>query len=241
MAVTLTPRSLPTLSRSFATWMQSSRVGTTTSAWTTPRPSSIRSSSGTPNARVLPVPVRAWPMRSAPVRAIGMVSAWIGNAVSMPRDVRAATVSGDAPSWSKVDVDRAEPFDGARPCRALTATRGEAPGRRATRRAAWRRATAPQPLVTGPTGRRFVLPQCTSRDEPSGGFAATAPSTAGSGDRLRGVLGAVAAHPSYGGQSQTPAMSPCGGKRTARCGQTIESTSRYASRGATAIARTHSA
>ncbi len=38
-----------------------------------------RCSIGTPKPRVLPVPVRAWPMRSWPASAIGRVSSWIAN------------------------------------------------------------------------------------------------------------------------------------------------------------------
>jgi hypothetical protein len=81
----------------------------------------MRSSSGTPNASVLPVPVRAWPMRSAPVSAIGMVSSWMGNACSMPIALRALAVSGDAPS--SANVDRTEPFDRLDRVGALAAAR----------------------------------------------------------------------------------------------------------------------
>ena len=41
-----------------------------------------------PKARVLPVPVRAWPIMSVPVRAIGMAMDWIGNGVVMPTCVQ---------------------------------------------------------------------------------------------------------------------------------------------------------
>ena len=91
--------------RSLATWMPSSRVGTTTSACGLPRtssgcsskPSSVgamrRCSGGMPKPRVLPVPVLAWPMRSVPARASGRVSSWIGKAVMMPSAARASTVA----------------------------------------------------------------------------------------------------------------------------------------------------
>ena len=58
--------------RSRATWTHSSRVGTTTSACggrRRPRRAvPCRCSSGTPKPRVLPVPVRAWPIRSVPAQ-----------------------------------------------------------------------------------------------------------------------------------------------------------------------------
>ena len=45
-----------------------------------------------PNASVLPVPVRAWPIMSVPVRAIGMAIDWIGNGWVMPTWSRASTI-----------------------------------------------------------------------------------------------------------------------------------------------------
>ena len=44
----------------------------------------IRLSSGTPKPRVLPVPVRAWPIRSLPASAIGRVSSWMAKVRMMP-------------------------------------------------------------------------------------------------------------------------------------------------------------
>ena len=49
------------------TWMQSSRVGVSTSAWTSWSSGSTYSISGRPNAAVLPEPVCAWPIMSQPV------------------------------------------------------------------------------------------------------------------------------------------------------------------------------
>ena len=51
-----------------------------------------------PNARVLPVPVRAWPIMSVPVSAIGMAMAWIGNGLVMPTCSRASTIELSTPS-----------------------------------------------------------------------------------------------------------------------------------------------
>ena len=55
-----------------ATWMASSRVGTSTRAWMRWTFGSHRSVRGTANARVLPDPVRAWPIRSRPAMRWGM-------------------------------------------------------------------------------------------------------------------------------------------------------------------------
>lgn len=73
------------------TCWQSSRVGTTTSAWGASvsfsgaaRPASTSagtvtiSRSGRPKPSVLPVPVFAWPMTSLPESATGSVISWIG-------------------------------------------------------------------------------------------------------------------------------------------------------------------
>jgi hypothetical protein len=54
-----------------------------------------------PKARVLPVPVLAWPMMSAPLSATGMVEAWMGNGLLMPRPSRAVTICGATPSAAK--------------------------------------------------------------------------------------------------------------------------------------------
>jgi hypothetical protein len=40
------------------------------------------------------VPVRAWPIRSAPPRAIGRVISWIAKVRVMPTAARASTISG---------------------------------------------------------------------------------------------------------------------------------------------------
>jgi hypothetical protein len=51
-----------------------------------------------PKASVLPVPVRAWPMTSVPVSAIGRVSSWIGKASVMPTSSRASVMARMTPS-----------------------------------------------------------------------------------------------------------------------------------------------
>jgi hypothetical protein len=48
------------------------------------------------------MPVRAWPMTSAPRSASGRVSSWMANVRSMPAARRVATISGCTPSSSKV-------------------------------------------------------------------------------------------------------------------------------------------
>jgi hypothetical protein len=93
---------------SSATWMASSRVGTTTRAagangrrlacW--PR----CCSSGMPNASVLPVPVLAWPMMSWPASAMGRASVWMGKAVVMPSAASAAQMGSQTPRSPNVGL-----------------------------------------------------------------------------------------------------------------------------------------
>ena len=83
--------------RSPATWTASSRVGAMTSACGAaafPPGRSSRLSSGTPKPSVLPVPVRAWPIRSWPASAIGRVISWIAKVLTMPTSASASTISG---------------------------------------------------------------------------------------------------------------------------------------------------
>ena len=61
-----------------------------------------RCSTGMPKASVLPVPVRAWPMRSVPRRATERVISWIANGVVMPARSRESQISGSTPSSRKV-------------------------------------------------------------------------------------------------------------------------------------------
>ena len=60
-----------------------------------------------PKARVLPVPVLAWPMRSCPSRAIGSVRAWIGKAWVIPAASRAAQNGSETPKSRNVLSPRA--------------------------------------------------------------------------------------------------------------------------------------
>ena len=62
----------------WVTWMQSSRVGVSTSAWTSRSFGSTYSTIGRPKAAVLPVPVWAWPITSRPSRSGGIACSWIG-------------------------------------------------------------------------------------------------------------------------------------------------------------------
>ncbi len=62
----------------------------------------MRCSSGTPKAKVLPIPVRACPIRSSPVRASGSVSSWMANGCSMPFSLSARTISSRTPRSAKV-------------------------------------------------------------------------------------------------------------------------------------------
>src|SRR5580693_4340110 len=104
-------RYLAAVARSPDTCRHSSRVGTTISARGMPvRGRSapevvIRCSSGTPNAKVLPIPVRAWPIRSSPARASGRVSSWMAKGWLMPSSVSACTISSRTPRSAKVDSD----------------------------------------------------------------------------------------------------------------------------------------
>ena len=97
MVSTRAPSCLPAAARSPETCTASSRVGAMTSACgaaPSPPGRSSRLSSGTPKPSVLPVPVRAWPIRSLPASAIGRVSSWIAKVRTMPTSASAATISG---------------------------------------------------------------------------------------------------------------------------------------------------
>src|SRR4051794_8526365 len=116
MDCTRMPRLAPAGVTSRATCTQSSRGGATTKACGTPSPPSVagrtRCSSGTPKPRVLPVPVRAWPIRSCPASASGRVSSWIAKVRVMPASASAATTSG----WTSKSLNRGlSSFTGAPP------------------------------------------------------------------------------------------------------------------------------
>jgi hypothetical protein len=65
----------------------------------------MRCRAGMANARVLPVPVRAWPIMSVPSRAMGSVSSWIGKASVMPTSASESAISGRTPrSWKVVRI-----------------------------------------------------------------------------------------------------------------------------------------
>src|SRR4051794_32189612 len=55
-----------------------------------------------PKASVLPVPVRAWPIRSVPMRATERVISWMAKGVTMPTRSSASAISGSTPSSRKV-------------------------------------------------------------------------------------------------------------------------------------------
>ena len=111
-----TVRYLAAALSSSATCLASSRVGRITRAWALPeagsssQPSSpgprVSISSGMPKPRVLPVPVLAWPIMSAPSSATGRVKAWIGKGWVMPRSSRALVISSSTPYWAKVLVSK---------------------------------------------------------------------------------------------------------------------------------------
>jgi hypothetical protein len=67
-------------------------------------PAPIRSRSGTPNARVFPVPVRACPMMSCPRRASGRARAWMGKVVTMPWASRPEQIASLIPRSRKDGV-----------------------------------------------------------------------------------------------------------------------------------------
>ncbi len=77
-ATTSTPFGCPYARSACVTWMQSSRVGVSTSAWTSLTVGSTYSMIGRPNAAVLPDPVCAWPMMSFPCSSGGIACSWIG-------------------------------------------------------------------------------------------------------------------------------------------------------------------
>ncbi len=96
MVTTFAPSSLPAVLRSPATCTASSRVGAITSACGAAAfalGNSSRLSIGTPKPRVLPVPVRACPIRSEPPSAIGSVNSWIAKVCSIPTSLSASTIS----------------------------------------------------------------------------------------------------------------------------------------------------
>ena len=72
------PRYLPYVRSACVTWMQSSRVGVSTSACVSGSSGSTKSIIGSPNAAVLPVPVCAWPITSLPASSSGIACSWIG-------------------------------------------------------------------------------------------------------------------------------------------------------------------
>ena len=87
------PRAAARGCRVACTWLASSRVGTRISArgrfGCRAAPDSVsRWTSGSPKARVLPLPVRPRPSTSRPLRASGKVACWIGNGASIPCWVR---------------------------------------------------------------------------------------------------------------------------------------------------------
>ncbi len=97
--------------RSLETWSASSRVGATMSACGLPWGMSVyagsfgvtlRCSTGMPKASVLPVPVRAWPIRSVPSRATERVISWMAKGVVMPARSSASQMSGSTPSSRNV-------------------------------------------------------------------------------------------------------------------------------------------
>ena len=55
-----------------------------------------------PKARVLPVPVRAWPIMSVPESAIGIAIDWMGKGWTMPTWARASTIGPSTPRSAKV-------------------------------------------------------------------------------------------------------------------------------------------
>ena len=77
-----------------ATWLASSRVGSSTIAWVFGSAVSIASTSGMPKAPVLPLPVWARTIRSPPARMWGIAAVWTGVGVCQPRSRIARWMSG---------------------------------------------------------------------------------------------------------------------------------------------------
>ena len=102
IATARTPASRPAVSMSPATWRHSSRVGTRTRACTSGSSGSTSWTIGMPKASVLPVPVRAWPMRSTPASASGRHRVWMGKGCSIPTRANEVNVVGMAPRSAKL-------------------------------------------------------------------------------------------------------------------------------------------
>ena len=144
------------------TWFASSRVGTSTIAWTTLREGSIRCRIGNAKAAVLPVPVWAWPMTSRPSSNGGMAAAWIGVGCSNPCASTEASSSDRRPNAA--NADSAGVSSGAGAARAagsaratespLAPPRGQRLGQRPSRPCA-----APSSPSVAPRGRGRA-PRC---------------------------------------------------------------------------------
>jgi hypothetical protein len=85
---------------SLATWFASSRVGASTMACVTAWSVSIPATMGIPKAPVLPLPVRAWTMRSPPPIMRGMTRAWTGIGLSQPRSRMPLSMSSGSSATS---------------------------------------------------------------------------------------------------------------------------------------------
>ena len=104
---------LPASSRSRVTCEASSRVGAITRARGLPWLIGLSAASAMvcsrcsrelPKASVFPVPVRAWPIKSVPLKANGMAIVWMGNGWTMPAAASAPVISSRIPRSAKVSV-----------------------------------------------------------------------------------------------------------------------------------------
>src|SRR5919198_1478187 len=115
MAATESARALASGRISSTICCASSRVGASTSPEGRGSPASIRSTSGTANAIVLPDPVGDLTSTSRPARASGKTRLWTGKASVIPPLSSASTTGRDAPRASKDFVDMCCSFAGGRP------------------------------------------------------------------------------------------------------------------------------
>src|SRR3954469_17905244 len=101
-ATTSMPLRDPYARRAWVTWMHSSRVGVSTSAWMASSSGSTYSIIGSPKAAVLPEPVWAWPITSRPSRSGGTACSWMGDGFSYPTSSSACRTGAERPRSAKV-------------------------------------------------------------------------------------------------------------------------------------------
>ena len=136
------------------TWMQSSRVGVRTTAWTSSLSGSRYWSIGRPKAAVLPVPVWAWPITSWPASSSGIACSWIGVGLSKPSSSIACWICGERPRSLKSASLARDPAGACRWCGAAIRSRGRAAASGAGRRR--RSSTSSSPRGDAPSSSPII-------------------------------------------------------------------------------------